>query len=390
MNVLLVSYSAPPRTSPRAIRVARVGRALLEAGDRVQVLAADEGGNDAWLLGLLEGADFVRVRGPLEARTRRPAPSAGAPRGPASTTRTPGLRRHLENLAIPDRRAEFIPLALDPRLPLERPDIIVSFYPKFSGVLAAHRLAGRFGCPHVVDYGDPFSNRHGYSLHPLRRRVDAALEARVLRRARGVVLSAEPQRPHLRSSFRRVPEIRVITNGYDARDYAPAPSETDGALRYLGNLYSPRLDFASLGDALGPDTWESLDIVGKREAGVLDQLPEWVRTHSPVDFQTSLRLMQSADALFLMGNRAGLQIPSKVFNYLGARRPVLCMTERERDPMRDLGLGDQVVFCLPEEPDVRRALHQVHERIDQDFEPNPTFSWQMLGRTYREALAAWA
>jgi hypothetical protein len=393
VKVLLVSYYAPPQPSPRSTRVARVGRALLAAGDDVQVLTVDVGGREARLLAWLDGARFVRTApGPLERRSlaRAAQPPSGAAGASDSPTRPSRAAQIADTLLVPDRRAEWVLAALDPRLPLERPDVIVSFCPLFSGVLVGHRLARRWGVPHVIDYGDPWSYRPDYGLPAWRQRIDAALEARVVARAAGVVLSAEPQVAAMRNVFPRCPDIAVLTNGYDPSDY-PLDNPTVGrSLRYLGSLYSPRLPLGAFGEALAAHpAWGALEFYGVRDPASFPERPPWLDERGTVDFVTSLAKMQQAGALFALGNQAALQIPSKIFNYMGAGRPILALVERPDDPMTALGLGDQLVVATPEAPSVRRALDTLAERVDARFTPPAAWSWQTIGPRYRDTLAGW-
>lgn len=379
-----MSYKAPPVPSPRSIRVARVGRAFLAAGHEVQVLTVDRDGRDTWLAGLLDGAHFVRTElGPFDRRAQRSEPSAGGGDGGSRGVRG-ALGSALTPLLVPDSRVEFVFKALDRGLPIARPDVVISFCPNFSSVVAGDRLARRHGAPHLIDYGDPWSYRVGYELPAWRRTIDRALERRILRRAAGVVLSAEPQARAMRTHFPSMPPIAVLTNGYDPSDYGPAPERPGDALRYLGNLYSPRLGFDCLGPAMeraGP--WSRLEIYGKRNWDKLPTLPDWIDEQGPVDFKTSLVLMQRAGALLVVGNRAAIQIPSKIFNYMGAGRPILALVESVDDPMVHLGLGDQLVVSVPEVEPAARALATLGERIGQSFEPPAAYSWDQIGERYR-------
>ncbi len=402
MRVLFVSYYAPPHASPRSIRIARAGRALLRAGDELHILSADLGGSEDGLLAQLSGALFYRVEpGPLERRSRRGQGGRGGGTSPEApeTGETRALlskagsaeraRRIAETLLVPDLRAEWIPKALLRARTLPRPDLVVSFSPLFSSVVLGDLLSRWFRAPHVIDYGDPWSYRPGYPFGPWRHRVDRALEGRIVGRAAGIIVTTEAQREATRRVFNRGPDAVCLSNGYDPSDYPPPDPAPGQALRYLGSIYGPRLPLGGFSEALqGHPHWPLLELYGVIEGGLLADSASWLDPRGLVDFPTSIALMREAGALFVVGNRQALQMPSKVFSYMGSGRPILALVEGPDDPMTRLGLGDQLVWTRPDTRSVSRALDQLHERIHERFVPPQEWSWTQIGPRYRRALEA--
>jgi len=406
MNVLLVSYHAPPQPSPRSIRVAQVGRALIGAGDQVELLTVDAGGEEERLKRRLEGARVLRVpAGPLERRSQArsgvvdskavDAPggggesaSGGRPRAPRAPLRSlGGFRAFAEALLLPDRRVEWIPRALAASEELGRPDVVISFSPLFSGVVVGDRLARRFEVPHVIDYGDPWSHRPDYPHPGWRRVMDQALETRVAGRAAGIIVSTEPQVRAMRAAFPRLPEVVCVTNGYDPEDQAGPASMPGSSLRYLGSVYGPRLSLDAVGAALRRhSTWSGLEFYGVLAEEARPLQSDWLREHGRVDFAGSLRLMREAGALLVLGNRGGLQLPSKIFHYMASGRPILAVVEGPRDPILTLGLGDQLVWAPPDPDLILRALDVLVDRVGRRFTPPERWSWSRIGSRYREWL----
>jgi hypothetical protein len=394
LHVLMVSYVAPPYTAARCTRMANVGKALLAQGHEVTVLSCDLGGTDRLSLAKLDGARFIRTPpGPLELwrrrrglRAMRRAEGGVHKRG---SEQTPGwLRRTAHYLLVPEGQIEWAYFAVRrPYRPASAPHLVLSFCPFFSSAVAGDRMARKLGCPHVIDYGDPWSYRYDPQLPAWRRRLDFAFERAVLRRARGAVVNAEPQRKALRGHFPGV-SVALFTNGFDSADYPLADPPTGEEFRHLGHLYDIRLSLAPLGEGLGEGRhFERLISYGRRSRVAL---PPWIEERGVVDFEDSLALMQTAAALFMPGNRGGMQIPSKAFSYMGAKRPFLALVEDTADPVAELlGGVEQAVLALPEKTSVSNALARLSEMRNESFAAPPAFDWRHIGRDYVRLLEEW-
>jgi hypothetical protein len=99
--------------------------------------------------------------------------------------------------------------------------------------------------------------------------------------------------------------------------------------------------------------------------------------------------MQTAGALLLIGNRGGLQIPSKVYNYLGSGRPILAVVESLDDPVAQLDMGQQGVVVRNEKSALFEGLDRVGELISTSFEPTEAYTWNRISREYERLLSTW-
>jgi hypothetical protein len=204
-------------------------------------------------------------------------------------------------------------------------------------------VARRCGAPWVGELRDLWADSHYRDLPPWFRPLDDRLEARVLRSADGLVTVSEPWRTLLARKY-AVP-VEVVYNGFEppAATAQPPAAEGKGPLHvaHLGTLYGGKRDPTPLFDALrilgadaqrvrvhfyGPDQERIRTLAAS--AGVAPS----VEVHGELPYADSLAVQSRADVLLLLmwdrPEEAGV-IPAKLFEYLGARRPVLAVGARD-------------------------------------------------------------
>lgn len=387
MNLLFVSYNAPPVPSARSTRLASIARWLVRRGHRVQVFTVDLGGDDDLMLDKLAGIEVLRVPpGPLQGARGVWTTSGATRRESGSSTLRARAKDAFKAMLVPDPGIEWA-VHLVRRLPLDRPDAVVSFVPPFSGAVVGYALARRLGARHVIDYGDPWTLKVNQKLPPWRVGLDERLERYLVRRAAGLVFNAPPTLDAMRARFPEQPRAACVLSGFDPDEYAADPGPPSTELRHLGSLYDIRLPLAPLEEALADHpVFRGVAQYGRRH---YVDLPPVFEERPQVPYREALRLMQTAGALLLLGNRGSLQIPSKLYNYLGSGRPVLAMVESMEDPVARLDLGPQVVPATCETRTLRAALDQVAERMDRPFDPPAAYRWEELTAAYERLLEAW-
>jgi glycosyltransferase involved in cell wall biosynthesis len=241
----------------------------------------------------------------------------------------------------PDPQAGWLPFALrgGRRLLREwRADVIYASAPPLTGLLVARALSRRFGIPWIAELRDLWVDHPYYEAPAWRRRLERRQEAAVLGSADRLVTVTTPWADLLQERFGQRPEI--ILNGFDPEDYPADPIESGGGrdeltIVYTGTLYGGRRDPSPLFSAI-----RSLGAAGRTirvhfygaeggdvelsaaAAGIQDQ----VRVHPPRPYREIVRIQRSADILLLLrwaDDQENGVIPGKVFEYLGARRPIL-------------------------------------------------------------------
>lgn len=225
------------------------------------------------------------------------------------------------------------------------PDVVFASGPPFFTFLAARFVACHFGVPYVLDYRDEwtecpfdFVKKDG---------DDLKWERRCLAGAHAVLFVTESLLTHQLDVFPELDSHRahVVLNGWDPEDFGGAsregsstPHEAQRTLRiaHVGSLagHTPPFEFLdSLRQLLTarPEWIPRLDVsfIGRRsisaEAAIRAfPFPGVVRVVDQVGKREATRLMREADVLLLLSARElDRSLPSKLFEYLASRRPVL-------------------------------------------------------------------
>jgi glycosyltransferase involved in cell wall biosynthesis len=353
MRLLLVSFAFPPFNSIGGLRVGKTAKYLLHRGHDVRVLTAADQPFPKTLALEVPAENVVYSR---YLNVRKPIEGALAERGDTTASHRKAEReaplRKLFGFLIrtfiyfPDANIGWVPYALkdiSPLLKSWRPDLILASSPPPSGLLVARRLARKLNVPWVADLRDLWTD-HQYYMQPRGRKlVEQKLEHRVLSSASALVTVSEPLAETLRRKYRK--PTAVVLNGFDPCDY-PAQSReriSDERLSivYTGVIYAGRQDPSPL--------FEALKLMGDKAKGVkvvfyglylavaaelVEQygIGHLVEVKPPVAYQESLRLQSEADLLLLLlwtDTRERGVYTGKLFEYLGARRPILALGEKE-------------------------------------------------------------
>ncbi|GAC1463439.1 MAG: glycosyltransferase family 4 protein [Isosphaeraceae bacterium] len=264
----------------------------------------------------------------------------------------------------------------------QRPEVLMTSGPPQQIHWLGLWLKRRHGLPWLADFRDPwypegrFGQKRGRDLASLQV---AAQEAAVMRAADAVIANAPGACQELRDAYPRHREKFVtLPNGYDRETFEDvrakvSPRRSGGPIRvvhagsiYVGRDPRPFLDAVkTLSDDpgpplevafFGPPAESNLDLVHEVQARGLSAR---IKIHGQVPYAQVLREMAGAEILLLMdtpGRKVG--VPAKLYEYIGAGRPVLALGEQGGDLARVLaesGVPHQIV--PPDDPAaIARAL----------------------------------
>jgi glycosyltransferase involved in cell wall biosynthesis len=210
------------------------------------------------------------------------------------------------------------------------------------------------------------------------RRVDAALERRVLRRADAAVAVTEPIAEDLRRRFGA--RVEVITNGFDPED--PIADDTSAwldptrvSLVHTGRIAAARSSLEPLLAAMRllrtehPASAEGLELVLAGPLSVDEQrlveapdLRSSVRALGQLPRPAVLALQRAADWLLVIteGERRKSVATGKLFEYLAAGRPVLVLGEGTEAARIAEEVGGAVAVSAGDPRAIAGCLNHLH------------------------------
>lgn len=360
MKFLVIAYEFPPSPSAQSLRWMYLSRELAALGHEVHVLTANVPTSAVCLHeppGVCVHRSFAGpVRGLLIFLSRRSSrvradasplagqmgqPSAMDAVKPATTDLNwkgriiERFQRFVRYLVFPDIRGEWRWSArcrLDQLLVTLQPDVVVSSHEPAT-TLELGLTARRRGFRWVADLGDPVLA--AYTPRWWRKRA-RRLERATCDKADAVVVTNERagrlliDRHQLSSG-----KLHVLTQGFDDRMtrpafVAPRPERSGLDLLYTGSFYQFRQVDALLAAVIcAPGV--RLSIASFEVPQVVRNLavrhPDRIRLLGFLPHEDILRRQQQADVLVNLGNADAFQVPGKFFEYLGAGRPILHVSQ---------------------------------------------------------------
>jgi glycosyltransferase involved in cell wall biosynthesis len=225
-------------------------------------------------------------------------------------------------------------------------DVVLSSAPPFTSHLIGHVLSSTCRVRWVADFRDPWARAPWGK--PGSARAHQWLETRVVERADAVVLNT----PELHREFaqwygpRTSTKFHIVANGYDADIVEPFASAAPATMpplvvTHAGNLYGarnplPLLEALAkcLRDGRVPRSGIRLMLVGKIASmfdvdGAIARLglSDTVTRTPPVAHHDSLRILSGSHVLVAIQPDTTLQVPAKLYEYIGLRRPILALAD---------------------------------------------------------------
>ena len=300
--------------------------------------------------------------------------------------------RYPSLLATPDKLQSWIPFATWRAVQIIRrwkPHALVSTYPiasaHYIGYLA-HRLTG---IPWIADFRDPMVQPN-YPEDPRIYRAFQKIERLAFTHAARIVVTTPGAGQLYADRFPDYPRdhIVLISNGFDPQMFADAvrPPQPVGPRRlrllHSGLLYPEERDplalFAALAELRAAGRLDSRSVEVVFRASGYEQvfaphirrlgLEDLVTFCAPIPYGEALSEMMAADGLLILqAANCNQQIPAKLYEYLYAGRPILCLT----DPAGDTGqlmkqLGSRYIAPLDSAADIKTALLGFVTDLQQD------------------------
>lgn len=238
--------------------------------------------------------------------------------------------------------------------------------------------------PLVVDFRDPWmTNPFRTPYSALKNRLETVLERLVVEKADVVIANTMELREEFLQRFPHQPTSKFISlvNGFDPDDYLIDGSAGTSAnpdvftLTHTGFLYGKR-DPKTFLEAVkrlvdqrfvDPQRFKIV-FVGSVELPynlsaylAAANLEKIVTLRDHVPYRESLRFLRDADALLLLQPGTTTQIPSKLFEYIGAKKPIIAISPRQGATSRIVTHEELGAVADPDDTEaIGRALMQLY------------------------------
>lgn len=228
--------------------------------------------------------------------------------------------------------------------------MIYSSSPPYTVSLVARKINKLSGIPWVAGFRDPWTGFESSTPNRwfLPKSIDKKLERSVFTDAKMVDVAWEGIREDVRGKYPKIPTSKFvhIPNGFDSADF-PEHDIVKRAIRergekfvitYSGSLYgprNPRTFLEAIRKLIGSGSVEKeklhLRFVGRFGPDIHEMLdaPDVASMVEKIDYvahSRAVELVQDSDALLLIVDdtaTVGAIVPGKVYEYLGAMRPLI-------------------------------------------------------------------
>ena len=350
-RVLILSYAFPPDNFAGAARPYRFAKFLQRLGYPVTVIAAGPGAR------VSQEDNVFRVAGEIYGRPP-----------------TNGVSRLVEKAArivwLPyDEGITWVPraVALASRWRQET-CVLFSTSPPLTTHLAALALQRRYGWKWIADFRDPLTG------NPVRcqRRVkwsDRILERVIFSRSDAVIANTDRVLEHWISRSREsAGKFHLVWNGFDPDqilEAAPVPARDYSVLTHTGGMYPQRhpgqllrtlnrlvkageirpaqLRVRLIGSQSSTYLPDATDFAELTRAGVLEETVERI---PPGEVARCLATSDYLLLLDIIAGQTGMQVPSKIFDYIRIGRPILASTTPNSPVERILSESGVPHTCL--------------------------------------------
>lgn len=218
-------------------------------------------------------------------------------------------------------------------------DIIFSTYSPATSHFVASYLNRRTGIPWVAEFRDLWTLNHNIGKTQPFYFIEQQIEKRTLRNSNLLITASEPMTQEMEALHSK--KCITITNGFDEQDFIEnIPLIPRFTITYTGNMYLGKQDPSPLFKAIARLIHEGRIIPGDLEvrffgSSVLDIisllikdfcLQQFVRIYDSVPLKESIKKQKESTVLLLLAwndpKEKGVYT-AKIFEYLGATRPIL-------------------------------------------------------------------
>jgi glycosyltransferase involved in cell wall biosynthesis len=239
--------------------------------------------------------------------------------------------------------------------------------------------------PLIVDFRDPWlTNPFRAQYSALRNSLETLLERQVIEKADIVIANTQELQEEFLGRFPEQPQTKFIAllNGFDSDDFTFEVTSTNGksapcfTMTHTGFLYGKRdpqvflkavrrlldeqrFDRQSIRISFVGSIELPYDLPGYLSANGLSDIV-MIRDHVP--YQQSLEYLWKSDALLLLQPGTKTQIPSKLFEYIGMRKPIIAISPPDGATARLINSERLGIVLSPDDiPGISHAIYDLYQ-----------------------------
>jgi glycosyltransferase involved in cell wall biosynthesis len=246
------------------------------------------------------------------------------------------------NFFIPDSRKGWNNFAYKKAVEIlekENIDTVITTSPPHSTQLIGLKLKETQNIKWIADLRDPWTDIYYYKsmLHTKwAKQKDLNYEKRVIEKSDKVVVVSDSIKQLLlnKSNLVKESKIHIIPNGFDEDDFLVSSKNNNSKflLSYVGTI-TKDYPLDSIKKSIS-NLNINLDFTGKADEPTKLLLNEVASFNNHVKHKESINLLLASDMLLLVipkiSNNKGI-LTGKLFEYLGARKPILCIGPTDGD-----------------------------------------------------------
>ena len=258
--------------------------------------------------------------------------------------------------------------------------IISSSSPVTSHIIAKE-LKNKHEIQWVADLRDLWTQNHNYHYNDIRKFFEQRLELETLQLTDALVTVSSPWAEMLRT-LHKGKQIYAITNGFDAEKFSTGLVNLTSkfTITYTGLIYNGRQDpsklLAALQDLISDGTMNPTDVAVRFYGPVNERLlreieryglSDIIRYYGMVPQETVFEKQRESQLLILLnwgvrledGQESGCY-PLKIFEYLGAQRPILATGGAGNDVVKELLDETKAGIYAKQIEDIKRILKELY------------------------------
>ena len=250
-----------------------------------------------------------------------------------------------EIIAFPDREIGWYGpavKAVSELLGKQKIDAIISTSYPVTAHLIARDIKRKYGIPWVADFRDLWTQNHYHRKFKMISLLERRMELNALSFADILVTISSPLADKLKSLHMNK-EVRCITNGYDPEDFDSIPCDLteNFTITYTGRFYNGKRDPSILLEAASELIREGKIDKERTEIRFFGRHEEWLandinkyrlknvaRICGFISREEALKRQKESQLLLLLlwnDEKEKGVYTGKIFEYLGARRPILAL-----------------------------------------------------------------